>query len=289
VSTLRARLAAACWSACLAALGCTPDSGPAGERFEPPRLVRAAPNRAGHALEYSLDSQSRVTLELGGGQRRLQGELPITSGRLWIDGADLGATRGTLTFDLTQLRWWDAGSKPPPEGATATTSTEQSLDWLQLSRSDDIQSHPELRYARFTLLTIGSSSSNDLDAAPTVRSGQSAVVARRVRLQASGELELHGHRLPHTVSLAATFEWPAPVEPGAPPRRVRIETSEPFTVDLLGHRIVPRNARGEILADGLAELRRLSRSPVQARASWLAQLANAEPAASGADPTVPDL
>ena len=70
-----------------------------------------------------------------------------------------------------------------------------------------------------------------------------------------------------------TFEWPDAAEPSGPPSRVELATVEPVGVDLLGHAIVPRNARGEVLADSLAELRKLSTHPVQIGAHWVAELA----------------
>jgi hypothetical protein len=268
-------------------LGCTPDAERATRHFEPPPLAHPAGPARRQALEYSLAPASRVSLALVEKRRlRLEGELPVAAGHVWLDANDLASTRAEATFDLAALELWTSGSSRAPKGAAASTPTEQSLDWLQLSTEQDQRLRPELRYARFTLLAIGSSSSNDLDAAPAVRSGQSAVVARRVRLRASGELELHGHRLPQTVSVEATFEWTAPLEPGAPPRRILLETSEPVEIDLPGYGIVPRDARGELLADGLAELRRSPRKQLQVRARWLAEPAGAaaESAAPGAGP-----
>jgi hypothetical protein len=249
-----------------------------------PAAVHPAARPRATSIEYSLGPSSRVSLLLQARQRRLEGELPLAAGRLWLHPSDLAASRAELTFDLAALRLWEAHSNQAPDGTAASTLTEQSLDWLQLSRDQDVRARPELRYARFTLLTIGSSSSNDLDAAPMVRSGHPAGVARRVRLRAGGELELHGHRLPQTISLEATFEWTGDAEPGAPPRRIVLETSEPLEIDLLAHGVVPRDSRGEALADGLAELRRLHRKPLQVRARWMAELAGAAPrsAAPGA-------
>jgi hypothetical protein len=287
-------------AACLGASGCLPEAERGGRRFEAPPLANpagahpaAARPAAVHSLdpppaallEYSLGPSSSVTFLLQARQRRLEGELPLAAGRLWLDRFDLAASRAELTFDLAGLRLWDAHSNRAPEGTAGSTLTEQSLDWLQLSRDQDVRARPELRYARFTLLTIGSSSSNDLDAAPMVRSGQPAGVARRVRLRASGELELHGHRLPQTVSLEARFEWAGDAEPGAPPQRVVLETSEPLEIDLLAYGVVPRDSRGELLADGLAELRRLHWKPLQVRARWLAELAGAAPASAAPSST----
>lgn len=225
-----------------------------------------------------LDTSSRVAFLLPTRERRLEGELPVAAGRLWVDARDLAATRADLTFDLAALQLWASSSNRSPDGTDRSRLTEQSLDWLQISREQDLRVRPELRYARFTLLAIGSSSSNDLDAAPTVASRQSAGVARRVRLRASGELELHGHRLSQTVSLEVRFERAAGAGPGTPPRRIVLETTEPLEIDLLAYGVVPRDARGELLADGLAELRRQRQRPLQVRARWQAELAGAGPA-----------
>jgi hypothetical protein len=280
VSTVRAGLAAlASAAAALAPLACTPHPEHGERRFEldPPPLAHPASPRPRRALEYKIDASNRAALELRGRQRRVDGELPIVAGRLWVDPTDVAATRAELTFDLAAIRLWDASPETAGMHADEAGLTDRSLEWLQLFLPGDVGAHPELRYARFTLLSIGSSSSSDLDAAPTVRSGQPTVVARRVRLRASGELELHGRRLPQTVSLDATFEWTAPAEPDAPPRRILLETAEPLELDLLGYGVVPRDARGSPLADELAELRRLPWKPLQIRAHWRAERAAGSP------------
>jgi hypothetical protein len=59
-----------------------------------------------------------------------------------------------------------------------------------------------------------------------------------------------------------------------------LETSEPLEIDLLAYGVVPRDSRGEALAEGLAELRRLHWKPLQLRARWLAELAGGAPASA---------
>jgi hypothetical protein len=200
----------------------------------------------------------------------------VTSGRLWVDTHDLGATRAAMTFDLASLVVDGEASESPValSGASAPSLTEQSLNWLQLGSETTIATRPELRYARFALLSLGSAGHDDAAEAPTVTASRPGAIARRVRLRATGELELHGYRLPCTASLVATFEWAAS-ELDAPPRRIELATTEPVGIDLLDHGVTPRDARGEILADSLAALRKLPRNSVQLEVRWVAERASA--------------
>jgi hypothetical protein len=198
-----------------------------------------------------------------------------------MDGHALGATRAVLTFDLGSLVVDGEASESPValSGAHAPSLTEQSLNWLQVKSEATLATRPELRYARFTLLSLGSASHEDVADAPVVTASQPGAIARRMRLRATGELELHGYRLPCTASLVATFEWAAS-ELDAPPRRIELATTEPVGIDLMGHGVVPRDARGEILADSLAALRKLPRNSVQLEVRWVAERAErAYPAA----------
>jgi hypothetical protein len=268
-----ARIGGACAWLGLAALGCERDRESWDAPMAPPRLSRVTATRPSVTREYALRPESRVDLELGRRNRKIEGHVPVSAGRLWLDPQDLNATRATLTFDLAEISIDGAPALGP---SSSRSLTDQSLDWLQVG--DASGSSPEHRYARFRLLAVGSASSTQAANAQTVPASHPGAVARRVRLRASGELELHGYRLPQTAALLLTFEWPESSEPAGAPSRIEIVTAEPVGVDLLGHDIVPRNARGETLADSLAELRKLPPKPVQIRARWVAELANGEAA-----------
>jgi hypothetical protein len=259
---------------CAATLGCGRDADSWDQAVEPPHLARVA-LRESQAWEYVLVPASRAGLTFGGRQQKWRGSVAVTSGRLSVDAHDLGATRAALTFDLGSmvLDGQASGSPVALSGAAAPSLTEQSLNWLELGRESRNAARPELRYARFTLLSLGSSHEEAADA-PTVMTSHSGAIARRVRLRATGELELHGYRLPCTASLVATFEWAAS-ELDAPPRRIELATTEPVGIDLLGHGVTPRDARGEILAESLAALRKLPRDPVQLDVRWVAERASA--------------
>jgi hypothetical protein len=232
--------------------------------------------REAASWEYALEPASRAGLSFGGRQRKWRGSVAVTSGRLWVDAHELEATHAALTFDLESLVVDGEAAESPValSGKSAPSLTEQSLNWLRLGSEATIAAQPELRYARFTLLSLGSANHQDAADAPTVTASHPGAIARRMRLRATGELELHGYRLPCTASLVATFEWAAS-ELDAPPRRIELATTEPVGIDLLGHGVTPRDARGEILADSLAALRKLPRNSVQLEVRWVAERANA--------------
>jgi hypothetical protein len=250
----------------LAALGCERDRESWDAPVAPPHLMRVAATRPSVTRQYVLRPESRAELVLGAPDRRLEGHVPVSAGRLWLDPQDLSSMGAALTFDLAAIV---VGGAPPLGSSPSRTLTDQSLDWLEVGDG----SAPEHRYARFRLLTVGSASSNDAASARPVPASRPGAVARRVRLRASGQLELHGYRLPQTSSLIMTFEWPGS-EPAGHPSRIELATEESIEVDLLGHGILPRNGRGEVLADSLAELRKHPDNRVQVRARWVAELAD---------------
>jgi hypothetical protein len=181
---------------------------------------------------------------------------------------DLAGTRGSMTFDLSTIRI--VPTSDSTEGGT--TLTEQSLRWLELADPAHLAEHPQLRYARFSIQRIGALSAPSARAGQLVRSSDPDRELRRVQARASGELELHGFRLPYTLSLSATFGWASVAPPESPPSTIEITTTDPLAVDLIAHEIVPRDARGQVLADALAELRKSPAHQARVSARWLATL-----------------
>jgi hypothetical protein len=96
------------------------------------------------------------------------------------------------------------------------------------------------------------------------------MLSRRVQLWATGELELHGVRLPYTAPLNAVFQWQRDATLNSPPEGIEIVVSQAVSVDLFTHGIVPRDARGDVLAETLAELRKLSATEARLTARWTA-------------------
>jgi hypothetical protein len=242
------------------------DDGPQGAT-----TTDRAPRRA---AEYELSPGSRLELELGTPERRVSGHVELVRGRLWVEPAALDRTRAELSFDMTTIQ---LAAKPPADSPAsnvgARTLTEQSLDWFEVRDPGALAAHPEHRYAHFSLLQVHSADGNDVLAAPAAPASRPEAAARRVRLRASGELELHGVRLPYTASVLALFEWPYPTLAG-PARRIELSTTQPVSIDPFDHDLVPRDGRGDISSDGLALMRRQPSRAARIGLRWTAELAH---------------
>jgi hypothetical protein len=148
--------------------------------------------------------------------------------------------------------------------------TEQSLRWLQVADPVLLAEQPQLRYAQFSIQKIGKLSAESAREGREVHPAPMGMRLRRVQLWATGELELHGFRLPYTAPLSAVFQWRREAPLDSPPEGIEIIVSEVVSVDLLAHGIVPRDARGDLLAETLAELRKLSATEARLTARWTA-------------------
>jgi hypothetical protein len=242
------------------------------EVFAPPRLREPAAAARGVTQEFELTPGSQIELSFGSFQRTAQGRLDLVGGKLLVDPLDLAATRGSFSFDLLSVRV----QQSPTERITSAHAqgedlTEQSLRWLQVADPERLAEQPQLRYARFTILRIGGLSATRAAEGELMSSADGGDMSRRVRLRATGELELHTSRIPYTVALTATFNWPAAAPPGSPPASIEIATTDAVSVDLNAHGIVPRDARGDVLAETMAELRKPSASEARVTARWIAR------------------
>jgi hypothetical protein len=150
--------------------------------------------------------------------------------------------------------------------------TARALRWLEVDDSGRLTADPGLRYARFSLLRVGSLSATAAHLGQNLERRSGGGIARRARLQVTGELELHGVRFPYTAPLAVTFEWKESPPPGAPPAELEIVSTAPIAIDLVTHGIVPRDARGEVIAEELAELRKPPANEAQVTVRWRARL-----------------
>ena len=255
----------ACWLGCSA---CARDVERKEDDVVEPAATRAP---ATDVLEYELAPTSRIELDLTSRGRRALGHVELVRGRLWIDAEALERARADLTFDMTTIRV--SGDPPTPSVQESRTLTEQSLDWLEVRRPEVLAAHPEHRYAHVTVLQVRSAGGASARSGQAVGATSPGAAARRTRLKASGELELHGVRLPYTASLVATFEWPDPSMAG-PARHIELHAAEPVVIDWLGHDLVPRDGRGDVSSDALAEMRRQPPPSARVGLRWTAELAH---------------
>jgi hypothetical protein len=283
-ATLRRSRSACTVIAGLALLACSREPE-LDEVFPPPRrLGRAEAPERPPASRYDFVAGSEVEFRIGPRAERLRGRVSVVAGGLTVDTFDLALTRGHASMDLLTLELErDApgnvqkATDPSAAVALAVQSgslTERGLRWLELG--DDAgngalrSARPEDRYARFALTSIGALSAPNAFDAEHVRS-DAPRVRRRVRLDASGELELHKVRFPYTARVDVIFEWSDATSATAEnPSRIEIATHEAVSVDLDDHAIVPRRTSGEVDAEALAELRKGSRQPLWVTARWVA-------------------
>src|SRR5688572_3647307 len=78
--------------------GCSRERAHGENAPEDPEAIATGPQ----ASEYELTSGA-AEIVFGPATRPWRGHLPISHGRLWLDLAELGATRAVLTFDLAGL------------------------------------------------------------------------------------------------------------------------------------------------------------------------------------------
>jgi hypothetical protein len=248
--------------------GCSREQPLTDETRRPLAREPATAVRTHAPREYEI-VPSPAELSFGPRQRRLRGHVQLARGRLWVDSSDLGATRASLTFDLTSLVVEAAspsGGFDAPEDSR--TPTEQSLDWLEIRDAARLADSPLNRFARFEVSSFVPA--NEANERFGERPAPASGAPRRLLGRATGELELHGYRLPYTVVVSVTFNWLDPARFGGPPQRIELSTAEPASIEPLRHEVVPRNARGDIQAGVLAELRKLPSNTVQVSGRWVA-------------------
>ena len=225
-------------------------------------------------MRFEFAAGSEVEFRVGPRSARARGRLALVGGSLLVDSFDLAITRGHAVFDLRTIELENdapAGVRnatDPSTEAAPGSLTERALSWLELAGATPSTAHPEYRYARFSILSLGALGATSALEGERVRS-EASRPRRRVRLDASGELELHGVRFPYTAPVDAIFEWDASDPAASAPSRIEIATREAVGVDLGTHAIVPRRSGGEVDAEALAELRKGSGLSLSVTAHWV--------------------
>lgn len=197
-----------------------------------------------------------------------------------MDSFDLGLTRGHVVFDLRTIELEDdapAGVRNAKDRSAQQAPgslTERALAWLEVGGAAPNTPPAEYRYARFSIRSLGALGAASAIEGEHVR-GEASRPRRRVRLDASGELELHGVRFPYTAPLDATFEWSESNPAASNPSRIEITTREAIALDLGTHAIVPRRPGGEVDAEALSELRKGPGLPLSVTARWIVVPASA--------------
>jgi hypothetical protein len=235
----------------LVLFACSRAQPPPPERTEPwpapATSSRGAP--AGHHTRYVIEPRANVRFELPAREATPSGVFRVARGELEVDLAALARSRGFIEIDVASVQL------EAEQRELALGYTEQALSWLDVGASRPEAARERLRWARFTLRSIQTTSAQaawegvrvDAGLADTATPGEE----RAVTLRAVGDFELHGYRVERSLEVRVTFTYPSPAAPSATPVGLAIETREPFDVELAVHAIEPRDPQGRLVAADL--------------------------------------
>jgi hypothetical protein len=167
------------------------------------------------------------------------------SGELYLDLADLSASRGLVRVDLDPLEIFQrkraSTAEELGEETKNETQNEHARTWLQIAGDTPQEVRDANRYAQFNVVEVTNVSADDVLA----MEGNERVVT----LSATGDLRLHGRTTRKTARLELRFQFE-----GDTPRSVAVRTLEPVNVGLAEHDVHPRSAFDRLAQSTLATL-----------------------------------
>lgn len=166
---------------------------------------------------YTLSEQSVIRLEVPSKLGALRGTLSRVSGELRVVLGDLSQSRGQVRADLSSLRF---------EGPDANDANARARAALELL---DAGTGPS---ASFDLSELSDVSPAQLEPAPESDAGRP--FTRRTRLNAVGNLLLHGFRVVRRAAVEVEFGFDSD---RSVPARLMIRSRTPFVVSLETHAI----------------------------------------------------
>lgn len=217
---------------------------------------------------YRVDDASRVHVGLKAKEAQPSGTFHGVSGALHLDPNALTGAEGSVTVDLSSIRMDGAGSDD--------TYSIAARNWLGLGASIPSNERERLRFARFTISTITSSSApaaylgrrvpvrTDVETEPPTKE------RRRVSLTALGHLEVRGLRTTREARLDVDFDYAEPADSSSKPLRIWIRTARPLDVPLAEHDVAPRDEQGRLRASDLPLLGRVVGSTARVDVQLLA-------------------
>ena len=229
----------------LGAVGCDDDP--------PPKLAPAASAlasaKAATSRSYRLKVQgkgSKVSFVMEAPLERIHGELAdAVSGEIFLDPTNLTKARGRIQVDLSKLVLFqqvrENDQQAYGERKQSELQNQHARTWLQISDDGPTDERKKNALAQFSLTEVIETSANDL----TRVTGS----PKRAAVTARGDLLLHQRKAPKTVALSIEVELSA-----NGPRSIRVQTKEPFQVDLDEHDVRPREAFSKLAEKTLAAL-----------------------------------
>lgn len=249
MSTPRTRRTVAALSA-LTLAGAVAWAGLAGPARVVPTLPRsqapaaaAVSPRAQGVHRYAVRAEGVAGVTLTAPLETIRARATALGGWIDVDGADLRRSRGEIDVDLGTFATSTFGDDRD------ATQTLHARNWFEIGDGVDDARRERLRWARFRIERVTSSSAPSLAAVTATREGDRVV--RAVDLDVDGVLTVHGIARPQRASLTVRF---ASGEGG--PGSLTVSTRAPLSVRLHDHDVRPRDAGGALITRTLAALGR---------------------------------
>lgn len=187
---------------------------------------------AGKPVRYVVE-QARISIELPARKKKPTGSIQNVSGEIDLDVQHPENTRAELRADLLSLSLSANGREESPE------LLARAFDWLELSAHKAAAEREKDRYAKVEILGFDA-----LGAPELAHQGRTANVTAR------GTLTLHHFRVPIALELEVQLRGGTSGEAS----RLVIRTRRPLVTSLVAHDILPRDAHGSLLPDGIRTL-----------------------------------
>jgi hypothetical protein len=180
-------------------------------------------------VHYVVES-GKVSFELPTRKKKPSGSIGNIAGEIDLDVQHPEATRAELRADLLSLTLSANGRDDAPE------LLARAFDWLEIAANRSPEERERNRYAKLEITGFDPVAAN-----AEARKDRPALVVAR------GDLTLHHFRVPVALELEVQLRSGS----AAGPSRLSIRTRRPLVVSLVAHDILPRDAQGALLADGV--------------------------------------
>lgn len=183
-------------------------------------------------------SSSKVDFMMEAPQEKIHGRANGTSeGSLQVDLMDVSKTTGVIAVDIGGLEIYQSVVDDKGQAGGEQKNDLQNTHartWLEISADTPEDVRKANSRVEFTITKIG-------DVAPSADLTKLTGSPRKVTFTVTGDLLLHGKKVPRSANVEAAFDWPLDR-----PVQFTLRTLKPFAVDLAEHDVRPRDAFGKL-------------------------------------------
>jgi hypothetical protein len=208
---------------------------------------------------------SKVDLVMEAPVEKIRGRVyGAATGDLSVDFMDVSKTTGLVTVDISGLELFQTKADKDGKFGEETKSDAQNghaRTWLEISADTPADLRKQNGLVQFSIKSITVAGDKNVAAMKGPE--------RKVKLKATGDFLLHGHKAEKTVDLDATFKFD-----GDKPVSVTVKTAEPFLVGLAEHDVKPRDAFGKLAQKTLETLSPKVTKDAKVSLEYTAKVAN---------------